>query len=91
MQYYAIYLQELMLSIREKSPWASGRNHSEIYKNTLSFLVRLALRRNQLNRAYLLVYYQGLSDLGKENTQLQPTLAILSHVRRSRWGTEEYL
>ena len=31
MQYYAIYLQEFMVSIREKSPWASGRNHFKIY------------------------------------------------------------
>ena len=32
----------------------------------------------------LLSYYQSLTDLGKENTQLQPTVAILSHLKRGR-------
>ena len=32
----------------------------------------------------LLRYYQSLTDLGKENIQLQPTLAILSHLKRGR-------
>ena len=29
-------------------------------------------------------YYQSLTDLGKENTQLQPTLAILYHLKKEK-------
>lgn len=66
------------------------RNLLEIHQSIL-FLARPALRRNYcyLARASSVgVFYQSLPDLGKGNTELQPTSAIFSH-QRAEVGTSE--
>lgn len=52
--------------------------HFKICQITLLFLKSLP-KENLVNEPNLLGYYQTLTDLGKGNTQPQPTPAILSN------------
>lgn len=66
-------------NVTARLPSYPKRNHCEISQSTL-FLQRPALKGNQLTTPNLLRYYQNPTDLGKGNTQLEPTLAILSYL-----------
>ena len=71
---YDIYLLELdhtyIINIREKSPWAFERNKENMPEH--SVLNKACPQGKPVN--------QSLTDLGKGNTQVQSTLAILFHL-----------
>ena len=71
---YDIYLLELdhtyTINIREKSPWAFERNKENMPGLVLN---KACPQGKPVN--------QSLTDLGKGNTQVQSTLAILFHLR----------
>lgn len=81
------------MNIGEKSPCASSRgkekknHHFEICQSILLVLTRPALRRNYftLGKGNTQLQLTLFFRVGEINAQLQPSLAILSHLKGENW------
>ena len=56
------------------------RSRGEILQSILFFTTEAVLKGNYVSEPKLLGVYRSLMDLGKGNTQLQPSLVMLSHL-----------
>ena len=75
------------VKIRKRSPHAFGRGMGKgnIWNAPEHFVLLSKAGKTILAGSNLLGYYWSLSDLEEGSTQLQPTLAILCHLRGRDW------